>query len=275
MAAADLTGADQASAGPAAKISVEDLCAEIGASTELLAGIAGGDLSAAVPTCPDWTLRELVIHVGRAHRWAAEITKTRAAEPVPFRSVPDGKFPAEPAERTAWLKAGAERLATEVSRSGSDPVWTFAGPLPAYFWARRMAHETIVHRSDAEIALGRAPEIGGQIAADGIDEWLTVMCSLAWEGQDQRLAALPAGQAMHVHVHGANGGSAGAGEWTIRSLPGGIEVAREHGKGDAALRGQAGPVLLVLLRRLPADDPSVEVLGDPAVLDRWLENVKF
>jgi uncharacterized protein (TIGR03083 family) len=255
-------------------IAVQDFHLETQANTAALAAVAAfDDLSTAVPTCPDWTLRELVIHVGRAHRWATEITRTRATAPIPFRAVPDGKFPDEPAERAQWLLAGAQRLADAVSASGSDPVWTFTGPLPATFWARRMAHETVVHRADAELALGRPPEIGAQIAADGIDEWLLVMSSLAQGDQDPRRAALPAGRTLHVHA--TDTVLDGAGEWTIRSLPDGIEVERAHGKGDAALRGPASKLLLILFQRLPASDPSVEVLGDPAVLDGWLNAVTF
>jgi uncharacterized protein (TIGR03083 family) len=255
-------------------IAVQDFHLETQANAAALAAVAAfDDLRTAVPTCPDWTLRELVIHVGRAHRWAAEITRTRATAPIAFRAVPDGKFPDEPAERAQWLLAGAQRLADAVRASGSDPVWTFAGPLPASWWARRMAHETVVHRADAELALGRPVEIGAQIAADGIDEWLMVMSNLAAPGQDARVAALPAGRSLHVHATDAV--NDGAGEWTIRRLPDSIEVEQAHGKGDAALRGPASQLLLVLLGRLPAGGPSVEVLGDPAVLDGWLSGVKF
>src|SRR5260370_1935683 len=84
--------------------------AEIAASTAELAEIlAENDQSLPIPTCPEWTLRQLVTHVGRAHRWAAEITRTRSDAFIPFREVPDGKLPDDPAEQPAWLRAGAAR----------------------------------------------------------------------------------------------------------------------------------------------------------------------
>ena len=148
---------------------------EIEASTAGLAEIlAEHDQSLPIPSCPEWTLRQLVTHVGRAHRWAAEITRTRSDVPIPFREVPDGKLPGDRAEQCAWLRAGAGRIVDAVREAGSDLVWSLAGPAPAGFWLRRMAHETLVHRADAQLAAGAEPEpvIEAEVAADAIDEWL-------------------------------------------------------------------------------------------------------
>lgn len=258
------------------EVSVGRFCAEIDASTAAIAGLIGeAGLASPVPTCPDWTLRELAVHVGRAHRWAAEIVGTRSAEFIPSRSVPDGRFPAEPGERGPWLRAGAARLIDAVQAAGGDLVWTFSGQRPASFWARRMAHETAVHRADAEFAAGREPELlAPDLAADAIDEWLGFMPAEMTDGSsDPRLEALPGGRTLHIHA--TDDALAGAGEWTLRHEASGIALSRGHGKGDVAVRGPAARLLLVLLRRLPADDPSVEVLGDPAVLARWLAHTPF
>jgi uncharacterized protein (TIGR03083 family) len=259
------------------EVSLGQFCAEIDASTATLAGLAGdGDLTQRVPTCPDWTLRELAIHVGRAHRWAAAIVGTRSAEFIPFRSVPDGKFPAGPGERASWLRAGAARLVDTVQAAGSDRVWAFGEMRPASFWARRMAHETAVHRADAEIAVGRTPDLAPELAADAIDERLGMLSGafdVAAAGPDPRLDALPAGRSLHVHA--TDDGLDGAGELTVRSTPSGITVQHGHAKGDVALRGPAVRLLLVLVRRLPPDDPSIEVLGDAPALSRWLEHTPF
>src|SRR5882757_5217852 len=157
---------------PLTMVSTDLLLAEVTGSAGTLAGIAAtADLTTTVPTCPDWTLRQLITHVGRAHRWAAAIVATQAAEPIPFREVPDGRLPDGLAERPAWLRDGAARLAETVT-AGSGPVWTHFGPGPASYWARRMAHETAVHRADGQIAVGIRPEIDPVVAADGIAEWL-------------------------------------------------------------------------------------------------------
>ena len=251
-------------------IAVERCYAEIEASTETLAGLVhGADLTRQVPTCPEWTLRQLATHVGRAHRWAAEIVGTRSAEFIPFRQVPDGRIPDDPALHAPWLRAGAARLIETVQEAGSDPVWTFDGPQPASFWARRMAHETAVHRADAQITAGREPQFDADLAADGIDEWLGSMSGVG--GSDSGVDALPDGAVLHVHVtdDGVDG------EWLIRREGDSISVKSGHGKGHVVVRGPAGRVLLVLLRRVPPDDPQVEVLGDATLLNRWLAGTPY
>jgi len=174
--------------------------AEIGASTAGLAEIlAAYDQSLPIPTCPEWTLRQLVTHVGRAHRWAAEITRTRSDAFIPFREVPDGKLPDDRAEQRAWLHAGAARIVDAVQEAGSDLVWSFAGPTPAGFWIRRMAHETLVHRAHAQLAAGAEPEpvIEAEIAADAIDEWLMLLTG-GLGNSGERTKALTAGAGLHI-----------------------------------------------------------------------------
>ena len=248
-------------------IDTDQLLAEVTNSTDTLAGIAASaDQATHVPTCPEWTLRQLVTHVGRAHRWAAEIVATRAAEPIPFREVPDGRLPDDPAARPQWLRAGAARLADAVHGAGSASMWTHPGMGQASYWARRMAHETAVHRADGQLALGVRPVIEPVIAADGIDEWLGFGAE-----PGQRKTAVPDGKVLHLHAtdEGLDG------EWLIRGGPDGITVQNGHGKGDAAVRGPASVLMLVLLRRLSPDDPELEILGDPTLLDKWLAATPF
>jgi uncharacterized protein (TIGR03083 family) len=257
------------------QLSADRYFAEIEATTAGLAEIvAEHDQSLPIPTCPEWTLRQLVTHVGRAHRWAGEITRTRSAVPIPFREVPDGKLPADRAEQCAWLRAGAARLVDAVREAGSDVVWTFTGPAPAGFWIRRMTHETLVHRADAQLAAGAAPEsaIDAEVAADAIDEWLMLLAR-GRGNVGEPAKALPAGAVLHVHA--TDDGLDGRGEWLIRHDAGGLAVEPGHGKGDAALTGPAVSLLLVLLRRRPASDPAVTVYGDSAVVDGWLAGTAF
>ena len=252
-------------------ISTDRLLAEVTGSAGTLAGIAAtADLTATVPTCPDWTLRQLMTHVGRAHRWATAIVATQAAEPIPFREVPDGRLPDDPAARPAWVRDGAARLAEAVT-TGSGPVWTHLGPGAPSYWARRMAHETAVHRADGEIAVGTRPEIDPVVAADGIAEWLGFLPAVQAFEHPERPSPVPEGKVLHFHAtdEGTDG------EWLIRGVPGGVAVESGHGKGDLALRGPASAILLLLLRRLPPDDPAVEVLGDRSLLDGWLSATPF
>ncbi len=249
--------------------------AEIEASTAGLAEIvAEHDQGLPIPTCPEWTLRQLVTHVGRAHRWAAEITRTRSAEFIPFRAVPDGKLPEDPAGQRAWLRAGAARIVGAVRETGSDLVWSFTGPVPAGYWLRRMAHETLVHRADAQLAAGDEPEpvIDAEVAADAIDEWLMLVTG-GLGNAGERAGALPAGAGLHVHA--TDDGLGGRGEWVIRREGGGLIVAPGPGEGDAALAGPAASLLLVLMRRRPVTDPAVTVHGDGALVDGWLADTAF
>jgi uncharacterized protein (TIGR03083 family) len=257
------------------QLSAERYAAEIEASTAGLAEIlAEHDQSLPIPTCPEWTLRQLVTHVGRAHRWAAEITRTKSDAPIPFRAVPDGRLPDDRAEQCAWLRAGAARIVDAVREAGSDLVWSFTGPAPAGFWIRRMAHETLVHRADAQLAAGAEPEpaIVAEVAADAIDEWLMLLAAGLGRA-DERTRTLPVGASLHVHA--ADDGLGGRGEWLIRDDAGGLAVEPGHGKGDAALAGPAASLLLVLMRRRPVSDPAVTVYGDGAVVDGWLAGTAF
>jgi uncharacterized protein (TIGR03083 family) len=250
--------------------------AEIEASTAGLAEIlAEHDQSLPIPTCPEWTLRQLVTHVGRAHRWAAEITRTRSDVFIPFREVPDGRLPDDRAEQREWLNAGAARIVDAVREAGSDLVWSFTGPAPAGFWIRRMAHETLVHRADAQLAAGAAPEpvVEAEIAADAIDEWLALLAGGILSHADDPTKALTSGASLHIHA--TDDGLGGRGEWMIRHDAGGLTVEPGHGKGDAALTGPAASLLLVLMRRRPVSDPAVTVYGDGTVVDGWLASTAF
>jgi uncharacterized protein (TIGR03083 family) len=253
-------------------IGTQRLYDEITGSTDTLARLTdGADLARPVPSCPEWTIRQLITHVGRAHRWATAIVTARSAEPIPFREIPDGKLPADEREHGGWLRGGAAGLLDAVSAAGDDQVWTHLGPGPAGYWARRMAHETAVHRADGQIALGQRPRIDPVIAADGIDEWLGFLAEPG-EGEDRPPLDALYGKVMHLHV--TDEGVAG-GEWMIRFAREGIAVEPGHGQGDVAVRGPASDMLLVLMRRLPASDPSVQVLGDAALLDVLLAAFAF
>ena len=257
------------------QLNTDRYVAEIEASTAGLAEIlAEYDQSLPIPTCPEWTLRQLVTHVGRAHRWAAEIMRTRSDAFIPFREVPDGKLPDDRAEQCAWLHVGAARIVDAAREAGSDLVWSFTGPTPAGFWIRRMAHETLVHRADAQLAAGAEPEpvIEAEIAADAIDEWLMLLAG-GLDNSGERTKALTVGAGLHIHA--TDDGLGGRGEWMIRHHAGGLTVEPGHGKGDAALTGPAASLLLVLMRRRPVSDPAVTVYGDSAVVDGWLASTAF
>lgn len=235
--------------------------AGIDASTATLAALLDyNDPELHIPTCPDWTLRQLATHVVRAHRWANEIVRTRSENFIEFRAVPDGKLPDDQAERSRWLTAGAAGLIDTLREAGDAHVWTFDGMATAIFWARRMAHETSVHCADGQIAAGEPVEMVPELAADAIDEWFTMLSVTGDDELDARLDVLPADRTLHIHASDPD--LAVGGEWMLTRADGRLQLTQGHGKGDAALSGRASDLLLVLLGRLPANDKSVEVFGD-------------
>lgn len=260
-------------------------CAQIDASTAALAVIVdSADPGLAIPACPEWTLRQLATHLGRTQRWVSEIVRTRSAELIDLRSVPDGRFPDDPAAGGLWLTAGATALIDTLRAAGDSPVWAF-GPLrPASTWARRMSHEAMVHSADAAIAIGEQADMPAVLAADAVDEWLTDIGRVIAGQPDRRAEGLPAGRTLHVHVTDPDLGNA-SGEWLISHDDDGIHISSAHdsasngrasnGRADVALSGPAADVLLVLVGRQPASDASVSVDGDASLLDGWLAATPF
>jgi uncharacterized protein (TIGR03083 family) len=232
--------------------------------------IRGADPATPVPTCPEWTLAQLFKHVGRGNRWAAQIVADRMATALDPREVREGKPPAEPDAAVGWLNAGVALLCDSVDDVGADTeVWTFLGPRPAQWWIRRRLHEATVHRADAAIAVGAGFDLAPDLAADGLDEWLE---RVAVE-TDAESSPLDRGRTLHLHA--TDDGIGSGGEWTITGSGDGIAWSHEHGKGDVALRGPAKDLLLAVVRRTTAADGGLEVFGDTAVWDGWLNRTPF
>ncbi len=239
----------------------------------LAADVRDADQTQPVPTCPDWDLGKLAQHVGRVHRWAAAVVERRATERVDPRTVEDGIAPDDPDGRVRWLSAGADRVVTASGAAGPDaPVWTWAGRGTVTWWVRRALHETVVHRADAELALGRQFAVPAELAADAVSEWLTLLGSPRLA---ERAGAPLLVDGQLLHLHATDDGLGPDGEWMVRGTGSGIAVEPGHGKGDAAVRGAAANLLLVFLRRRSVDEGRVQVHGDRALLDDWLARTAF
>lgn len=245
------------------------------AQSALLAeSLADADLARPVPTCPDWTLRQLVEHVGRAHRWAAGIVSRRLTTAPDF-DTPSPSAPAAPDKLCSWLLDGAGELVEAIRLVGPQtPVWSWADDQSAGFWGRRMAHETAVHRADAELALGREFTLEADLAADAISEWLSLL-SLPQAVQFRPELAELRGDGQILHLHSTDPGLGEAGEWIVRRTPSGPVWEHGHFKGDVAVRGAVVDLLLVMMRRVAPGEAPITVLGDAGVLDHWLEHTRF
>ncbi|HEY0699289.1 MAG TPA: maleylpyruvate isomerase family mycothiol-dependent enzyme [Micromonospora sp.] len=207
---------------------------------------------AAVPSCPDWTMSDLVDHVAMVylHKTVSMRTGQQATQPpeLPLGGPLD------------HLDAAYAALTGEfAARRDDEPTATWYGPDQTVgFWVRRMAQETVIHRIDAELAAG-APiaDIPDDLAVDGIDEVL--VCFLAYASRQWPQAfesVLPAAD-LRVRI-----GVAGR-TWLVLMSPSGVEVQPEPGAlaADATVTGTPADVLRWLWRR--ADDSAVRVEGDP------------
>ncbi|MGH3856363.1 MAG: maleylpyruvate isomerase family mycothiol-dependent enzyme [Pseudonocardiaceae bacterium] len=239
------------------------------------AALPGADPQLPVPTCPGWTLHRLTEHLGQVHRWTTAIVTRRATAPLDPGALGLAGAPEDPDGLGAWLREGATALADAMRAAGSQtPVWSFADDHSVGFWARRQAHETAVHRADAELALGRAFALDAELAADAISEWLSLLClPQAVEMRPELDALLGAGQVLHLHA--TDPGLGEAGEWTVRRTPSGLVWEPGHAEGDVAGQGAAADLLLVLMRRVPPAEAPITVLGDATVLEYWLEHTRF
>lgn len=232
--------------------------------------IRAADPEIPVPTCPGWSMNQLLKHVGRGHRWSAQIISERRLGPLDPREVRDGKPPKDPDAAADWLNEGAQLVIDAVDHVGSDTrVWTFLGARPAGWWIRRRVHEATVHRADAALALGEDFELPSELAADGVTEWI----DRATIEADRHQPPLQRGLTMHVHATDESLGPTG--EWTITHDEDGLNWSHDHAKGDVAVRGRAVDLLLALTRRRSAADAGIEMFGDAAVWDSWLARTSF
>lgn len=221
-------------------------------------------VDAAVPTCPEWTVADLARHQGRVFRWMSEIIETKAQEYVDRRPIEEQAQRADP---LAWVETGAEHALGVLGNADPDtPVWNWfdRGPAPALFWYRRLAHETVIHRVDAEAAAGRAAASRvepAELASDGIDEYLHF---LPGRGADK---PGPLSGSYHFHTTDVPG------EWVVVFDSDGVAIRREHAKADVAVRGPASDLELFLYNRRGPE--GLEVFGDPAAVAAWTEHIRF
>ena len=207
-------------------------------------------VAASVPSCPGWSVGDLLYHMYEVQYGWHRVTAER-------RESFDGmNLPARPDDESLVALLEGEHIGYAAMLRAfppATPIFTWAGPQTFAWLARRMAQEIAVHRVDADLAAGEPTPIDGTLASDGIDEFLEFFVNTA-NGT--------VGGSVHIHCTDV------AGEWTIREDGREFAVTREHAKGDAAIRGAASDVLLALWRRTRLS--TVDVVGDGAVAARFV-----
>lgn len=222
---------------------------------------AGWD--AEVGSCPGWRMRDLVRHTGCVHRWAATFVAGRTS-PAPL--VESG--PEHDGELGAWFRTGHRDLVARLAQAPADlTCWTFlAAPSPLAFWARRQAHETAVHRVDAESASGGGHSgIDGAFALDGIDELLA-----GFHTRSRSRVRTEAPRTLLVRATDPPGGAEGLGEWLIQLSQEPPRVERTDGAGaDCVVSGPAAGLYVALWNRSGFEQAEVEVSGDGSLAALW------
>jgi uncharacterized protein (TIGR03083 family) len=214
-------------------------------------------LESRVPSCPEWTVADLVAHVGEVQQWARVTVEERVSERISRRTLPPAP---SGAELLPWFRSQAPALVRVLAATGAaTPVWSWTDDRTAHFWYRRQANEAAVHRWDAENVAGNPEPIETRLAADGVDESLGM---LAFRTRDQLVGS---GETVHLHCTDVPVGVGG--EWFVTLQPDGPRIERRHDKGDVAARGTASDLDLFVWGRVPVS--TFEVFGDAALLDRF------
>lgn len=232
---------------------------------DLLAEAASAaGLDVPIPTCPEWRMRDLVRHVGGVHRWAAayvsgarmQVLSEDEEERVMATWPDDGGL-------VDWFREGHADLVQALEAAPPDlACWSFLpAPSPRAFWARRQAHETAIHRADAESPGATIAPFPPAFAVDGIDELLLGFLSRPGRGPVGR-----PGSSIHVHSTDV------AGEWMMRFRRDGLEVAQGCDAADCSIQATASDLYLFLWNRMGSED--LDVRGDRSLLDSWRETAR-
>jgi uncharacterized protein (TIGR03083 family) len=254
------------------------------AHTDRLTGhVAAAEPDADVPTCPGWTVGDLVAHVGQTQRWVSEIVERRIVDPAQL-PMEIAVAPQAPGDWPAWLSDGGHRAAEVFSDEAlAAPVFNAAADdrTGGEFWLSSLLNETVVHGADAAFSAGRDPEIDADVAADLVSNHLAMLTSPTWAVQRPESAGAlrGSGETLRWRASDAPGPDV-ASEWLVRRTPEGATWQVGPGSGGAAdvtadvtVTGPARSLLLVLTRRLGlAEETAVTVEGDAGLVRHWIEN---
>jgi uncharacterized protein (TIGR03083 family) len=235
-----------------------ELTAAIRREGEAILAAGRQGLDVAVPTCADWTMTDLLTHLARVYRRATTIVEQRATTEVPFPPVEDVADP------LAHLGEALDDLVAALAAAQPDsPVWNWSGrDETAAFWARRMAHESAVHRFDAQRAHDVAQPVDAELAYDGLDELFDVIVPRV-VARDS--VVLPAGTFAFA--------STDEGSRCIRTGADGLERLDVLKDADVTVHGTTSALLLAAYNRVPW--ASLEVSGNADLLAQWSAALHF
>ncbi|BCY06750.1 maleylpyruvate isomerase family mycothiol-dependent enzyme [Actinoplanes sp. L3-i22] len=217
------------------------------------AAASAPDMGARVPGCPDWSLRDLVAHLGEVQRfWALVVTEADPTGPPP-RDRKGSTFPQS--DLLEWFGESTRMLGAALRAAGPDtPCWAWwpagAAPYTAGAIARHQVQETAVHAYDALEALGKPEPLPAGVAVDGVGEFLSTCLGAlgAWPHRPAR-----------VQFQAIEGPS-----WTVDLSPSGATVdPAASGEPVTRIQGTASDLVLFLYRRIALEDVRID--GDREV----------
>jgi uncharacterized protein (TIGR03083 family) len=232
-------------------------------STAFRAAVAAApDLDAQVPTCPEWTLFDLVQHLGDGRRaWAATIA---AGPEATAKAVPsDSPAPRDREPLLAWLAAATQELLDALREAGPDRgCWGWWGksqsPLTCAAAARRQLHEIAIHAYDAQLTAGDPQPVPDEVALDGVEEFLTTICTTTEPWPHEPAV---------VDYHAAEGRSWR--HWVSEDGARTDSLPDDADAPDATARGTANELVLNLYGRIPLD--AIKLDGELRVFGQLVE----
>lgn len=232
-------------------LSHEQFLRHLRADTERMIDVAA-DLDAEVPTCPGWTVRDVLEHTGAVFSHKVACMRLPGG---PQRYEDWSHGPDDGGDLLGWFRERRDELVTELETRGPEaPSYTwFPDDQTVGFWYRRMAQEAAVHRIDVESGTGHQSPVDHDLAVDGVDEVL-----------DRFLVF----QADDVGPDGPGRGTVavrtGDRIWRLGLTADAVELSREPGAAEAVVSGEPSELYLWLWGRRP--DDAVQVEGDRDLL---------
>ena len=219
------------------------------------------DVDTPVPSCPGWNIGEVLWHLCRVYRWVGgHVVRGVTERPDPHRP-PRTERPPDDELIGHWDEAYGTLLRTLDHLDAELPAWNWAPQAKkAGFWHRRMAHETAVHRWDAQTAMGLTEPIETKLAVDGVAEVLDT-----WLPGGRRKGPTDGSGLVQLVATDV------AHEWLIRVRGGGVSlldtstVLHEAHRIHATASGTSSDLQLALWGRVPYD--VLETSGDERLLE--------
>ncbi|GAA2079841.1 maleylpyruvate isomerase family mycothiol-dependent enzyme [Streptomyces albiaxialis] len=239
----------------------------------------GGDGAPLVPSCPGWSVSDLMGHLGGVHRYVGRVVRDRLLEPpepddLRLYDLPDGlegwpvpesapnRGPVPPALLT-WFAEGAETLVALLrERDPAQKAWTWSREQSVGFWRRMQAIEAAVHRWDAQCAVEAPAPLDAELAADAVTQTFEVMAPRRRVARE-----VPPGSGECYRFRRSDGPEV----WTVRFED--DEVRLHTGPEETApapgaeLSGTASELALFLWHRTPAR--RLTMTGDPSLFERY------